>query len=157
MSSKTSSENNHPTWSEFFAGHPDDQEFKQALFVELYAQFNVNAKIISSENKMPILQAVVNYDGSDETVFDNPDALKKIHAINLIHRVFAEYRGLRYLVDEDNSHAELLGDIFAELLEKLDNIRQDVEVDDYILRLNRIESEIQAKYAAFLDKYILNH
>ncbi len=156
MSSKSSSENLQPSWSTFFDDHPDHQEFKQALFVELYAQFNVDAEIITSEDKMPILRANINYDGNNENIFDDAKAIKNIYAINLIHRVLAEYRGLRYLIEEDSIDEETLNDIFLEFLEKLDNININLDLKDYLSRLSRIESTIQAKFAAFLSMHILD-
>lgn len=162
MSSKSSAENSHLSWTEFFYAHPNDQKFKEALFVELYAQFDVEAKIISTTNKTPILQANILYDGNNKNIFDNPTAIKNIYVINLIHRVFAEYRGLEFLYTnlkdpkENDIQIKSLEEIFLSLLQKLDEVSQDQHLSDFIQALDAIESKIQAKYAAFLIKYILD-
>lgn len=162
MSSKSITENTHLSWTEFFYEHSNDQAFKEALFVQLYTQFDVEAKIISTTNKMPILQANILYDGNNKNVFDNPKAIKNIYVINLIHRVFAEYRGLEFLYTnliehkDDDPQIKSLEEIFLSLLQKLDNLSQCQDLPDFIEALNAIESKIQGKYAAFLSKFILD-
>lgn len=153
-------------WENYFGDTPDFEQFKYALYEDLYKQFGIEAQVIRSiDEKQPILWVNINYDGQTPEV-NNQEIIHNIYDINLALRTLSILRGLEYLYDkivtkeEKTKYIKKLRNDYRDFLNDLRELhkqKNDVDRDSYDIEIELLEGKINAKFVAFLKKRILNN